>query len=72
MEEVLMWFIIGWVVLLYIVSCMCINRYASRLGYSSGEWIAVAIIFSPIIAIILLYACGETDEHRKMRMMEEK
>jgi len=51
------WFIAGFLFLLW-----SIGKYASRFNRSSGNWVLIAIIFSPIIAFLGLYMVGEDNE----------
>lgn len=49
-----------------------INSYARRLGREGITWVFLGIIFTPIITFFVLYMKGETDTHRKERIIEEE
>lgn len=56
----------------WIFGLICAGSYAERLGRSLGGWLVVALLISPIFVAILLYMLGETNEHRKARIIEEE
>lgn len=46
-------------------------KYAKRLG-RSGSWGVLAVLMSPFLASFVLCLMGETDAHRKARIIEEE
>ena len=55
----------------WLVGIVCAGTYAERLG-RSGVWFLFALLFSPFLAAFLLYMLGETNDHRKARIIEEE
>lgn len=45
---------------------------ASRLGRSVIGWVLIALITTPYVGIICLYALGETKAARRARIIEEE
>lgn len=75
MESTLLAFtIVFWTVtfLIYIIWAFFVGEYARRLGRGETSWFLFAFFLSPIFAIIVLFMKGETDEHRKARIIEEE
>lgn len=61
------------IIIPFIVACATCGTMASRLGRSSVLWVLLSIFsINPIVCIICLYGLGETNEHRKKRVMEEE
>lgn len=58
--------------ILWLLFLNAVISKATSYGRTQGFWIIIAIIFTPIIAIILLLIEGETDEHRLQRIKEEE
>ncbi|WP_455188157.1 hypothetical protein [Bacteroides congonensis] len=63
----LMMLFAAWVYILFIVS-----QYADRNGRSMVWWVILSVLFTPIFGLLGLYMLGETDEHRKARIIEEE
>lgn len=42
------------------------------MGYSNAGYLILSILGSPIVLLLVIYMQGETDEHRKKRIMEEE
>lgn len=53
-------------------ACICAGKYACRLGRNFDGYLILALFMSPILAAFLLFMLGETNEHRKARIMEEE
>ncbi len=45
---------------------------AKKRGRSYGGWWIFSILFSFIIGMLIVLALGETDEHRRQRIIEEE
>ena len=64
-------FILGFIVA-YVVLLSCIYTYANRLGREGGIWVLFSLLFSPLLGALALWLKGETDEHRKERLVQER
>ncbi len=60
------------VIALWFFGIVCAGAYACRLGRSIGTFAFLAFLCSPFIVAFLLFMLGETDEHRKTRIIEEE
>ena len=59
------------ILLIYVWLIVASNQYATRMGYSNIGYLFLAIFGTPII-LLVIYMQGETDEHRKRRIIEEE
>lgn len=59
------------IICVYGLCVYAVYKYAKRLG-RSGSWGVLAVLMSPIIASFILCLMGETDAHRKARIIEEE
>ncbi|WP_087260042.1 hypothetical protein [Alistipes sp. An66] len=57
-------FFVAWCIIGILVCISIVCRMAQNYGRSVGEWLLIAIFFSPIVAIIGLAALGKTLEKR--------
>jgi mannose/fructose/N-acetylgalactosamine-specific phosphotransferase system component IIC len=48
-------------VLLYLLFCALVGRFASNRGRSAGMWFLVALLISPLIALLIVLVMGEGD-----------
>ena len=60
------------ILIIYVWLIVASNRYAKRMGYSNAGYLILSILGSPIVLLLVIYMQGETDEHRKKRIMEEE
>lgn len=60
------------ILLIYVWLIVASNQYATRMGYSNVGYLFLAIFGTPIILLLVIYMQGETDEHRKKRIIEEE
>lgn len=58
--------------ILWITLVVVVGFYAKRLGRDLGCYILLSVLLSPFFSIIILLLLGETDEHRKARVIEEE
>lgn len=58
--------------ILWIIVAVCTGFYAERLGRSFGGYTCFSIFLGCFFPIIILLLLGETDEHRKARVIEEE
>ena len=65
-------FLILGFVIAYLILLSCVYAYANRLGREGGIWVFFSLLFSPILGAFALWLKGETDEHRKERIIQEK
>ena len=63
-----------WIGILFIYVWLIVasNQYAKRMGYSNIGYLFLSILGSPIVLLLVIYMQGETDEHRKRRIIEEE
>lgn len=59
------------IICVYGLCVYAVYKYAKRLG-RSGSWGVLAVLMSPVIASFILCLMGETDAHRKARIIEEE
>lgn len=73
-NKVLVLIVFYWLIILtlWIGGVGCTAAYADRLGRNGGAFSLLALFFSPIIAAFFLFMLGETNEHRKERIIEEE
>lgn len=73
-DKVLVLIVFYWLIILtlWIGGVCCSGFYAERLGRSSGGFALLALFFSPILSAFFLFMLGETNEHRKARIIEEE
>lgn len=62
-----MWFIVFWIIL-----ALLIGVYAARLGRSGILGFFVSLLISPIIAVFLYLALGESDKSRANRLIADQ
>lgn len=67
--SIFIWIII---IVLWFFGIICTGAYADRLGRSIGAFVFLAFICSPFFVAFILFMLGETDEHRKARIIEEE
>lgn len=74
MELIALFGVLFWVIIFiaYILLLSAVYKYAKRLGQERITWVVISLFCSPIIGLIGLYMEGETDEHRKARVIEEE
>lgn len=74
MELIALFGVLFWVMIFiaYILLLSAVYKYAKRLGQERITWVVVSLFCSPIVGLIGLYMEGETDEHRKARIIEEE
>lgn len=74
MELIALFGVLFWVMIFiaYILLLSAVYKYAKRLGQERITWVVVSLFCSPIVGLIGLYMEGETDEHRKTRIIEEE
>ena len=65
-------FLIFGFVVAYLILLSCIYTYANRLGRDGGVWVFFSLLFSPLLGALALWLKGETDEHRKERLVQER
>lgn len=70
--EVLIVFVWIIIIALWFFGIICAGAYADRLGRSIGTFAFLAFLCSPFIVAFILFMLGETDEHRKARIIEEE
>lgn len=56
----------------YLLLLSAVYKYATRLGQERTTWVFISLFCSPVVGLIGLYMEGESDEHRKERIMEEE
>lgn len=49
-----------------------VGRMARKRGRHAFPWVVLALFTSPVIPAILLLCLGETDKHRRARIIEEE
>lgn len=59
-------------IVLYVTLIVGVCNLASRYGRSVLLWLLVSIFFTPVLPIIYLLFSGETDSHRRKRIIEEE
>lgn len=59
------------IIIAYIFTLSCVSSYATRLGRGSG-FVLLGVFFTPFVAFLCLYMVGETDLHRRARIIEEE
>lgn len=52
--------------------CSIPARMAQKRGRNYFAWLIISLVFSPIIAVILVLLLGETDERRIQKIIEEE
>lgn len=74
MELIALFGVLFWVMIFiaYILLLGAVYKYAKRLGQERITWVVVSLFCSPIVGLIGLYMEGETDEHRRTRIIEEE
>ncbi len=74
MELIALFGVLFWVMIFiaYILLLSAVYKYAKRLGQERITWVVVSLFCSPIVGLIGLYMEGETDEHRRTRIIEEE
>lgn len=65
-------FVFVLVLITYAMLLGAVYKYAKRLGQERTTWVVISLFFSPVVGLIGLYMEGESDEHRKERIMEEE
>lgn len=65
-------FLILGFVIAYLILLSCVYAYANRLGREGGIWVFFSLLFFPILGAFALWLKGETDEHRKERLVQER
>uniref|UniRef100_UPI003FF0DF25 hypothetical protein n=1 Tax=Bacteroides clarus TaxID=626929 RepID=UPI003FF0DF25 len=65
-------FLIFGFVVAYVILLSSVYTYANRLGRDGGVWLFFSLLFSPLLGAFALWLKGETDEHRKERLIQEK
>lgn len=66
--------VLFWVMIFiaYVLLLSAVYKYATRLGQERITWVVISLFCSPVVGLIGLYMEGESDEHRKERIMEEE
>lgn len=66
--------VLFWVMIFiaYVLLLSAVYKYATRLGQERITWVVISLFCSPVVGLIGLYMEGETDEHRKTRIIEEE
>jgi heme/copper-type cytochrome/quinol oxidase subunit 4 len=59
------------IIIFALVLLFYVYEMATNKGRSTFYWIIFSLIFTPIISIILLACIGETEDKRKLRLLEE-
>ena len=74
MELIALFGVLFWVMIFiaYILLLSAVYKYAKRLGQERITWVVVSLFCRQIVGLIRLYMEGETDEHRKTRIIEEE
>lgn len=74
MELIALVGVLFWVMIFiaYILLLSAVYKYATRLGQERITWVVISLFCSPVVGLIGLYMEGETDEHRKARVIEEE
>lgn len=62
-----MWFIVFWIIL-----ALLVGVYAARLGRSGILGFFISLLISPIIAVFLYLALGESDRSRANRLIADQ
>lgn len=66
--------VLFWVMIFiaYVLLLSAVYKYATRLGQERITWVVISLFCSPVVGLIGLYMEGETNEHRKARVIEEE
>lgn len=66
--------VLFWVMIFiaYVLLLSAVYKYATRLGQERITWVVISLFCSPVVGLIGLYMEGESDEHRKARVIEEE
>lgn len=65
-------FAIIFLIIVWLILLGAVGSYAKRLGRDSASWGVFSFFFSPLLGAFALWLKGETDEHRKERIIEEE
>jgi len=60
------------IIVFYLAFLAVVYYIAEKKGHNGIKWALLSLIISPIIVIIILAVLGETEEHRKRRIIQEE
>lgn len=60
------------IIIIWFILLGAISSYAKRLGRDEIGWVIFSIFCTPLAGAFALWLKGETDEHRKNRIIEEE
>lgn len=58
--------------IIWIAFAFLVGSMAKKRGRSFAGWFLFSLVLSPVIGIIFVLICGETDENRLKRIEEEE